>query len=102
MEVTFDSLPIVVSGLRADIHELKQLLFSASIAPQPDHWFDLDELIEYDPEKRSKPTFYRYVSHGLIPYHKRGKKLTFLKSEIDFWLAGGRVKTKSEIESELN
>jgi excisionase family DNA binding protein len=67
---------------------------------QNNYWFDLNELIEYDPEKRTKPTFYGYVHQGTIPYHKRGKKLIFLKSEIDEWLKSGRIKTNSEIEAE--
>jgi len=65
----------------------------------PDQWFDLNELVKYDPEKRTKPTFYGYIHKGIIPYHKRGKKLIFLKSEIDNWLRQGRKKTNAEIEA---
>ena len=32
-----------------------------------------------------------------IPVHKDGKKLCFLRSEIDRWLSSGRIKTKDEI-----
>ncbi len=70
--------------------------------PNPDRWFDLNELVDYDPEKRSKPTFYNYVHKGTIPYHKRKKKLIFLKSEIDEWLKSGRVKTNAEIETDAD
>jgi Helix-turn-helix domain len=63
-------------------------------------WLDLNELVKYDPEKRCKATFYGYRANGSIPFHKRGKKLIFLKSEIDHWLKNGRVKTVSEIEEE--
>ena len=65
-----------------------------------ERWFDLNELVNYDPEKRTKPTFYGYISNSTIPYHKRGKKLIFLKSEIDNWLKEGRKRTLIEIESE--
>ncbi|MFC2080372.1 helix-turn-helix domain-containing protein, partial [Bacteroidota bacterium] len=51
-------------------------------------------------EKRSKATFYGYIHNRSIPFHKRSKKLVFLKSEIDDWLKAGRRKTRSEIESE--
>ncbi len=61
-------------------------------------WLDLNELVEYDPEKRTKATFYSYISDNKIPFHKPGKKLIFLKSEIDSWLKNGRVKTLLEIE----
>jgi len=40
-----------------------------------DEWLNLTELVNYDPEKRTKATWYRLVSEGAIPYYKRGKKL---------------------------
>ncbi len=68
--------------------------------PNPEHWFDLNQLVAYDPEQRTKPTFYGYIHRGEIPSHKRGKKLTFLKSEIDAWLKQGRRKTVLETANE--
>ncbi len=73
--------------------------------PQPtetDRWFDLNELCIYHPDKPSKPTVYGWVNAGTIPVHKGGKKLRFLKSEIDNWLKQGRKKTLAEtaIEAE--
>ncbi|MFX0555807.1 helix-turn-helix domain-containing protein [Maribacter sp. CXY002] len=67
---------------------------------QSNQWLNLDDLIEYDPEKRTKPTWYSKISKGEIPYHKKGKKVYFLKSEIDEWLKGGKRKTITEIEAE--
>ena len=67
--------------------------------PETDRFLDLNDLVRYDPEKRSKPTFYGYIHNRAIPFHKRGKKVTFLKSEIDSWLKEGRRKTRSEIEA---
>jgi excisionase family DNA binding protein len=52
-----------------------------------DRWFDLNELCEYHPDKPSKHTVYGWVNAGIIPVHKGGKKLRFLKSEIDNWLS---------------
>jgi excisionase family DNA binding protein len=59
-------------------------------------WFDLNELCTYLPDKPAKPTVYAWVNQGIIPYHKGGKKLRFLKSEIDEWLRQGKQVTKSE------
>lgn len=56
---------------------------------EADRWFDLNELCIYHPDKPSKPTVYGWVSAGTIPVHKGGKKLRFLKSEIDNWLKQG-------------
>jgi len=46
----------------------------------PEQWIDLNELIEYDPEKRTKPTWYSKISRN------------DLKSEIDEWLKQGKCK----------
>ncbi len=67
---------------------------------EPDRWFDLNELCQYHPDKPTKPTVYGWVNVGTIPVHKGGKKLRFLKSEIDNWLKQGRKKTSAETASE--
>ena len=67
---------------------------------ESDRWFDLNELCSYHPDKPTKPTVYGWVNAGTIPVHKGGKKLRFLKSEIDSWLKQGRKKTLVEISSE--
>jgi excisionase family DNA binding protein len=69
---------------------------------ETDHWFDLNELCIYHPDKPSKFTVYGWVNAGTIPAHKGRKKLRFLKSEIDAWLKLGRRKTVLEIESEVD
>jgi predicted DNA-binding transcriptional regulator AlpA len=87
-------------------HLLKQELLCLAAAFQPttatteDSWFDLNELIEYLPGRPSKATIYGYVSKREIPSHKNGKRLAFLKSEIDAWLKGKRRKTVEEITAE--
>lgn len=65
-----------------------------------DQWFDLTELCQYIPDKPSKATVYGWVNAGVIPVHKGGKKLRFLKSEIDNWMKQGRRKTLYEIAGE--
>lgn len=67
---------------------------------ETDRWFDLNELCQYHPDKPTKPTVYAWVNAGTIPVHKGGKKLRFLKSEIDNWLRQGRKKTLAETASE--
>jgi excisionase family DNA binding protein len=72
-------------------------------AEQPtetDRWFDLNELCQYHPDKPTKPTVYGWVNARGIPVHKGGKKLRFLKSEIDDWLKQGRKKTWAETAKE--
>jgi excisionase family DNA binding protein len=65
-----------------------------------ERWFDISELCTYLPDKPAKPTVYGWVHQKAIPCHRRGKKLYFLKSEIDTWLKTGRKKTMAEIAAE--
>jgi excisionase family DNA binding protein len=67
---------------------------------EADRWLNLDELCQYHPDKPSKMTVYGWVQAGSIPVHKGGKKLRFLKSEIDRWLLQGRKQSTAEIEAE--
>ena len=67
-----------------------------------DRWFDLNELCIYHPDKPKKSTVYGWIHAGTIPFHKSGKKLRFLKSEIDEWLKKGRKKTFTEIASDAD
>ena len=104
-KLTLESLPAFTYQLGKKLDNLEKLLLIQSDQKQTvqtEIWFDLNELVQYDPEKRSKPTFYGYISKNLIPYHKRGKKVTFLKSEIDNWLKAGRKLTNDEIGENVN
>ena len=102
-KTVFISLPIedfqtviidcVNSCLKNNIHE-------QPTAEQSDRWLDLNELIQYDPEKRTKPTWYSKISRNEVPHYKRGKKIYFLQSEIDEWLKQGKCKSNAEVERE--
>lgn len=67
-----------------------------------DQWFDINELSQYLPEHLAKPTIYGLVAQRKIPFHKRSKKLTFLKSEIDAWLKSSKRRTRNEIFQEAD
>jgi len=101
--ITFEQLPQAVNNLTKEVSELKRLLIKRQEKPiedQQDVWLDLNELVAYDPEKRTKATWYSKISKGEVPYHKRFKKIYFLKSEIDEWLKAGKRKSNAEIEAE--
>ena len=96
--LTLETLPKAFTLLAEEVSEIKNLLLEKS-NEQPteaDRWFNLNELCQYHPDKPSKPTVYGWVNAGSIPVHKGGKKLRFLKSEIDNWLKQGRKKTFAE------
>ncbi len=101
--ISFEQLPRAVADLIGQVSEIKTLLEIANNPPK-DRWMDLNELCKYDPERRSKVTFYSYIQDKSsdFPYHKRGKKILVLKSEFDNWLRAGKIKTKSDLHSELD
>jgi len=102
--LTLETLPKAFTHLTNEVSEIKRLLLEKS-NEQPtetDRWFDLNELCNYHPDKPSKPTVYGWVNAGIIPVHKGGKKLRFLKSEIDNWLRQGRKRTLAETASEAD
>jgi len=96
--LTFEQLPNAVTMLTNEVSELKRLLIEKQEQqPETDHWFNLNEFCDYHPDKPKKQTVYGWVQNSLIPVHKGGKKLRFLKSEIDNWIKKGRRKTLTEI-----
>jgi len=100
--LTLETLPKAFTHLTNEVSEIKRLLLEKS-NEQPtetDRWFDLNELCNYHPDKPSKATCYGWVHAGIIPVHKGGKKLRFLKSEIDSFLKQGRKKTLAETAKE--
>jgi len=100
--LTLETLPKAFTNLTYEVSEIKRLLLEKS-NDQPtetDRWFDLNALCIYHPDKPSKPTVYGWVNAGTIPVHKGGKKLRFLKSEIDNWLKQGRKMTLVEVAEE--
>jgi excisionase family DNA binding protein len=100
--LTLETLPKAFAHLTNEVSEIKRLLLEKS-NEQPtetERWFDLNEFCIYHPDKPSKPTVYGWVHSGLIPVHKGGKKLRFLKSEIDNWIKQGRRKTVAETATE--
>ncbi len=88
-----------IAQLSCDVNDLKQVVLDKPARERLDSniWLNLDGLCMYHPDKPSKATVYGWVSSGLIPVHKTGKRLRFHKTEIDGWLELGKKRTTSEI-----
>jgi len=98
--IGFDQLPEAVATILQEVQSLKGMISGhlALLKPEePKVWFNLGELCDYLPDKPSKQTVYTWVCYRQIPYHKTGKKLSFLKSEIDAWLEKAAHATAQEI-----
>ena len=101
--LTFEQLPAAVKQIWNKLDAIEKLLHTGrETQTETDQWFNLDELCNYLPDKPAKPTVYGWVHTAIIPNHKSGKKLRFLKSEIDLWLKSGRRKTQAETAAEAN
>lgn len=48
------------------------------------------------------PSIYGLTSRAEIPHYKIAKKLFFKKEEIDEWINSKKIKTKQDIENEVN
>jgi len=70
---------------------------NTSTTPEEDRFLTIDEtakLIDL-----AKTSVYGLVHKNKIPYHKKSKRLYFLKSEILDWVKSGKKESKSELES---
>ena len=104
MEITIPSLDSQVAILAEEMKELKQLIKNLikTHVNQP-------EVVSIDDVTRltgySKNTIYQYVNRGLIPNHKPehgGRKLIFLRSEIEGWIKGKKTETTEEFAKKRN
>lgn len=67
---------------------------------EKDEWLNLKGLCNYLPSHPAQQTVYGWTSTHLIPFHKRGKNISFRRSEIDEWLAQGRKKSQQDLQRE--
>ncbi len=102
--ITFETMPKAMAYLITKVEALEKALLEKNESPAipVDKWFNIDELKEYLPDHPAKATIYGWVSKREIPYHKGGKKLRFLQSDIDKWLSNGKRKSESELREEAN
>lgn len=97
----FEQLPNVVATLTNEVRELKALLLNkAEPQPEIETPIQLDEVVPIT--GLTKPTLYGYVQRNEIPYHKKGNRLYFFKSEIIDWIKTGKQKTLKELEADAD
>lgn len=101
--VSHDNMPQAIEHLIKvveNIQETVQVISSKGTKTDEDAWFNITQLSQYLPDHPAKQTIYEWASQKLIPYHKKTKRLMFLKSEIDEWIKASRRKTMVELEKE--
>ena len=101
MNNPFESIDARLSNIETLLLDIKHSS-TRSEETSGDRWMNISELIDYLPSRPVRVTVYTWTSRGEIPFHRRGKRLYFLKSEIDTWLKEGRHKTLSELRKEVS
>lgn len=71
-----------------------------SINPEEDRFLTIEETSKII--DLAKPSIYGLVHKNKIPFHKKSKRLYFLKSEILDWIKSGKQATKSDLEIRAN
>lgn len=101
--ITFEDMPKAMSWMMDKLNELDSKIDGLNNSPQTapsEIWMNLKELREYLPSHPAEQTVYGWTSCHQIPFHKKGKRIMFLKSEIDDWLHDGKMKSQKELEQE--
>ena len=101
--ITFEDLPKAMSWMMDKLDKLDSKIDGLNNIPQvrsADQWMNLKELCEYLPSHPAEQTVYGWTSCHQIPFHKRGKRIMFLKSEVDAWLHDGKRKSQKELAEE--
>lgn len=98
--ITFDAIPQAIYDLTQKVDHLMRLLENGSKAEEPDSintMMTVEELSRYLPGKPAISSLYGMVQRRELPYGRAGKRLFFVKSEIDAWLTSKKGKTRDEL-----
>lgn len=101
--LSFDAVPSVLADIVQKLEVMEQKLDALHLLPEKesgDTWLNLKDLCDYLPSHPSEQTVYGCTSTRFIPYHKQGKRIVFLKSEIDEWLRNGKRKSVADLARE--
>lgn len=104
---TFDMIPMLMANLLEDNKILSAKLdainkkISASVGNKDDdQCMDVTEAQKYIPGHPAVQTIYGWTSNNMIPYHKVGKRIYFVKSELDAWLSKEQHKSQDDLQLE--
>lgn len=97
--LTLESLPSAVYELYQKLNGIENTLFQLTdTRPKVNERLTAIQAADY--LNIALPTLYAYTSQKAIPFFKAGKKLSFLKSDLDTFIESGRRKTANELAEE--
>lgn len=102
-DIKFEDMPKAMSWMMNKLAELHSKIDGLNNISQPtkgEQWMNLKELCDYLPSHPATQTVYGWTSCHQIPFHKKGKRIMFLKSEIDAWLHDSKIKSHMELQQE--
>ena len=91
--IRFEDIPNAITGVLKKLSSLEDKIdgiYELVQSEKEETWFTVAELCAYLPTHPVEHTIYCW----------RGKRIMFLKSEIDEWLQGTKGKSKNEIQRE--
>ena len=102
---TFDMIPMLMANLLEDNKILSAKLDDISKkisavnknSKDDDRRMDVTEAQKYIPGHPAVQTIYGWTSNNMIPYHKVGKRIYFVKSELDAWLLKEGHKSQDDL-----
>ena len=101
--IRFEDIPNAITGVLKKLSSLEDKIdgiYELVQSEKEETWFTVAELCAYLPTHPVEHTIYCWTSNREIPFHKRGKRIMFLKSEIDAWLHDGKRKSQKELAEE--
>ena len=100
-KLSFDELPLKVEQVWQELLNIKALLIERTDISEPESiWMTMEEVMRYDPAKRKRSTWYKMTANGEVPFRKNGKKLYFLRAEIDRWLNKKKIQSNDELKDD--
>ena len=105
---TFEMIPILMADIIKENKNLSQKIDAihrkisayADNNKDDDKRMDVSEVQKYIPGHPAVQTIYGWTSNNMIPYHKVGKRIYFVKSELDAWLSKEQHKSQEDLRKE--
>jgi excisionase family DNA binding protein len=95
----FDKLPEVVRQLFEKVEHLEEMILKLQPEQQDKvELLSIEEAAEY--LNVTVAALYSMTSRRLVPFNKPGKRLYFLKNDLDQWVKSAKVKTQDELWAE--
>jgi excisionase family DNA binding protein len=88
--LTLEQVPSFLLSLSEEIYYIKNNIQKAAVPESIEPPIDVQEATDFV-KLENVQTMYRMVREGRVPFHKRGSRLFFYKSELNNWIKSGAI-----------